>query len=120
MAGADRRVANQIRAQPRGRTRNTPAHYRRVSAVDAGVRGATPHEFVGHGSAFARQDGSTEADRVVTKQELTASEVANIVARTCPVENYRGKKVLLIVPDATRTAPVGLLFKTIHAQSAGA
>ena len=56
----------------------------------------------------------------MTKQELTANEVANIVARTCPVENYRGKKVLLIVPDATRTAPVGLLFKTIHAQSAGA
>ena len=52
----------------------------------------------------------------MTKQELTASEVVNIVARTCPAENYRGKKVLLIVPDATRTAPVGLLFKTIHAQ----
>src|SRR5262249_8774330 len=25
-----------------------------------------------------------------------------------------GKRVLLIVPDSTRTAPVGLLFRTIH------
>jgi len=29
-----------------------------------------------------------------------------------------GKRVLLIVPDATRSAPVGLLFKLIHAQLA--
>ena len=52
----------------------------------------------------------------MTNRELTNQEVADIVARTCPAENYRGKKVVLIVPDGTRTAPVGLLFKTIHAQ----
>ena len=52
----------------------------------------------------------------MTAPELNANEVADIVARACPVENYRGKRVLLIVPDATRTAPVGLLFKTIHAR----
>jgi lactate racemase len=52
----------------------------------------------------------------MTNRELSNQEVAEIVARTCPAENYRGKKVLLIVPDGTRTAPVGLLFKTIHAQ----
>ena len=47
---------------------------------------------------------------------ITISRVAEIVANACPAENYRGKRVLLVVPDATRTAPVGLLFKTIHAQ----
>ena len=52
----------------------------------------------------------------MTNRELRLEEVADIVARTCPAANYRRKKVLLIVPDATRTAPVGLLFKTIHQQ----
>ena len=33
-----------------------------------------------------------------------------------PTEDYRGKKILLIVPDSTRTAPVGLLFKSIYHQ----
>lgn len=46
---------------------------------------------------------------------LTESEVARVVAETCPIESYRGRKVLLIIPDGTRTAPVGLLFKTLHA-----
>lgn len=49
---------------------------------------------------------------------LDASAAAEVVARACPVENYRGRKVLLIVPDATRTAPVGMLFKLLHAQIA--
>src|SRR5690349_6130833 len=31
-----------------------------------------------------------------------------------PAGNYAGKRILLVVPDHTRTAPVGLLFKTIH------
>ena len=52
----------------------------------------------------------------MTNREISNQEVADIVARTCPTANYQGKKVLLIVPDGTRTAPVGLLFKTIHAQ----
>jgi nickel-dependent lactate racemase len=44
--------------------------------------------------------------------------VSDVVARACPSENYRGKRVLLIVPDGTRTAPVGLLFQTLHRQIA--
>lgn len=47
---------------------------------------------------------------------MTPTEVAQIVANACPVENSRGKKILLIVPDGTRTAPIGLLFKTLHDQ----
>ncbi len=50
---------------------------------------------------------------------LNAGQVAAIVSRACPAENYRGKRVLLIIPDGTRTAPVGLLFKTLHAQIGG-
>ena len=50
---------------------------------------------------------------------LTDAQVADIVARACPAEDYRGKRVLLIVPDHTRTAPVGLLFQTLHRQIGG-
>ena len=49
-------------------------------------------------------------------RNLTDAEVMDIVARGCPIEYYRQKKVLLIIPDSTRTAPVGLLFKTIFNQ----
>jgi lactate racemase len=45
--------------------------------------------------------------------------VSEIVAKKCPAADYAGKRVLLIVPDGTRTAPVGLLFKTIHRQIGG-
>jgi len=48
------------------------------------------------------------------------AQVAELLAKTCQPENYRHKRVLLIVPDGTRTAPVGLLFQTLHAQIAAA
>jgi nickel-dependent lactate racemase len=47
---------------------------------------------------------------------LSASQVVEIVARNCPVDSYRGRRILLIVPDGTRTAPIGLLFKILHDQ----
>ncbi|MDX1950716.1 MAG: lactate racemase domain-containing protein [Verrucomicrobiota bacterium] len=47
---------------------------------------------------------------------LSASQVQEVVSQTCPAKDYKDKKVLLIIPDATRTAPVGLLFKTLFAQ----
>ena len=50
---------------------------------------------------------------------LTADQVAEVVAQACPAKDYRGKRALLIVPDGTRTAPVGLIFKTLHQQIAG-
>jgi nickel-dependent lactate racemase len=47
---------------------------------------------------------------------LTDAQVTELVAQALPAADYRGQKVLLIVPDHTRTAPVGLLFKSIFAQ----
>ncbi len=47
---------------------------------------------------------------------LTDEQVAEVVAQAAPAANYQGKRVLLIVPDHTRTAPVGLMFKTLHHQ----
>jgi nickel-dependent lactate racemase len=45
--------------------------------------------------------------------------VQRVVAGACPAKDYKDKKVLVIIPDATRTAPVGLLFKTLHEQIGG-
>lgn len=45
---------------------------------------------------------------------VSSEEVCALIEEACPLETYRGKKVLVIVPDATRTAPVGLLFKALH------
>jgi nickel-dependent lactate racemase len=49
-------------------------------------------------------------------QTVSPRRVAEIVAQACPAKDYVGKRALLIIPDATRTAPVGLLFRTIHKQ----
>jgi len=47
---------------------------------------------------------------------LTRQQVAGVIAQACHAKDYRDKKVLLIVPDGTRTAPVGLLFQTLYRQ----
>jgi lactate racemase len=49
---------------------------------------------------------------------VTPEQVAEVIAQAFPAERYRGRRVLLIVPDGTRTAPVGLLFKTLHQEIA--
>lgn len=50
---------------------------------------------------------------------LDAADVADRVAATCPTADYAGQRVLLVIPDSTRTAPVGLMFKTLHRHLAG-
>jgi len=52
-------------------------------------------------------------------ETLTQDEVENFVRALALSEKYRGKRVLLIVPDNTRTAPIGTLFKLLHAELAG-
>ena len=51
---------------------------------------------------------------------LSDETVRALVAQACPAKEYRGKRVLLIVPDSTRTAPIGLVFKALFAQIGGA
>jgi len=48
--------------------------------------------------------------------KLGDAQVSELVAQALPGNDYRGQKVLLIIPDGTRTAPVGLMFKSIFAQ----
>ncbi|MEI8341833.1 MAG: hypothetical protein WCH43_09910 [Verrucomicrobiota bacterium] len=49
---------------------------------------------------------------------VTRDQISTLVAAACPAGAYRDKKILLIVPDATRTAPVDLFFQALHAQMA--
>ncbi len=45
---------------------------------------------------------------------LGEDEVRGLVAGALDVLGLAGKRVLLIVPDSTRTAPIGLMFRVIH------
>ncbi|HND60915.1 MAG TPA: lactate racemase domain-containing protein [Opitutaceae bacterium] len=49
---------------------------------------------------------------------LTAAQAAAVIAQAAPVAEFRGRRVVLIIPDGTRTAPVGLMFKALHAHLA--
>lgn len=55
------------------------------------------------------------ADRGMT---LAAADVDSLLAEFLPAADLANQKVLLIIPDATRTAPVGLVFKHLHARLA--
>jgi nickel-dependent lactate racemase len=54
------------------------------------------------------------ADRRVTPAQLIA-----LVAQACPAEPLRERRVLLIIPDNTRTAPIGAMFKALFTQLGG-
>ncbi|WP_339732547.1 lactate racemase domain-containing protein [uncultured Gimesia sp.] len=47
-------------------------------------------------------------------QTLSEQDVIQWFESNLPVEDYRNKSILLIIPDATRTAPLPLLFSTFH------
>ncbi|HWQ12625.1 MAG TPA: lactate racemase domain-containing protein [Roseiflexaceae bacterium] len=50
---------------------------------------------------------------------LTDDEVAAIVHEALAAEDIDGRRVLLIVPDGTRTAPMPLMFRLLHRALAG-
>jgi len=50
---------------------------------------------------------------------LGESDVREAVSRALAAANWDGARVLVIVPDGTRTAPVGPVFKALHAELHG-
>ena len=50
---------------------------------------------------------------------LTPDEIRSAIAETFPTRDYRDKRVLVIVPDATRTCPLGIIFASLFDQIAG-
>ena len=51
-----------------------------------------------------------------TAPGVTLDGIRSVVAGACAPAEYRNKRVLLIVPDGTRTAPVGPVFKELYRQ----
>jgi nickel-dependent lactate racemase len=47
---------------------------------------------------------------------LSSPKVREWISRNLPSDEFRGQRVLLIVPDATRTAPLPLLFDAVYQQ----
>jgi nickel-dependent lactate racemase len=50
---------------------------------------------------------------------LSDAEVREWFSRQLPLADFRGKRVLVLVPDATRTAPLPLLFDALCSRLAG-
>jgi nickel-dependent lactate racemase len=50
---------------------------------------------------------------------LNDEQIAEIIAAGFPAVEFRGKRLLLIVPDATRSCPLGKVFKEVHRQLSG-
>ena len=46
---------------------------------------------------------------------LTQDDVYGLVAQACESLSVDGKRVLVIIPDGTRTAPISLFFRTLYA-----
>ncbi|HYR57226.1 MAG TPA: lactate racemase domain-containing protein [Chthoniobacteraceae bacterium] len=51
---------------------------------------------------------------------LDRDQVRALIAQACPAKDYKDKRVLLIVPDSTRTCPLGMLFQAMFEQIGGA
>jgi nickel-dependent lactate racemase len=53
------------------------------------------------------------------EHRLDDSEVERIVDAFCAALDARGQRVLVLVPDTTRTCPVGRMFRMLHQRLAG-
>lgn len=50
---------------------------------------------------------------------LTEEQILSVVDGACAGREWAGRKVLIIIPDSTRTAPVGPVFKALYRRIAG-
>jgi nickel-dependent lactate racemase len=49
---------------------------------------------------------------------VSPAQIQDLVAHACPAKDYIGRRILLVVPDSTRTAPIGPFFRALHRQIA--
>jgi lactate racemase len=49
------------------------------------------------------------------ERDLSVEEIRTILADAFAREPFDGKRILMIIPDSTRTAPIGLMFREIAA-----
>ncbi len=70
---------------------------------------------------FSREDVPSLSDpptvEVVPPEGcVTKDQMVALVAKACPASDYQGRRVLLIIPDGTPTAPIGTMFQALFAQ----
>jgi len=51
-----------------------------------------------------------------TTETLSVEEVQQLIALACDPLPMDGKRVLVIIPDGTRTAPIPLIFRLLYEQ----
>src|SRR5690348_5527287 len=51
-----------------------------------------------------------------TTETLTADDIQQLIAQACDPLQVNGKRVLVIIPDGTRTAPIPLFFRLLYEQ----
>ncbi len=51
-----------------------------------------------------------------TTETLTIEDVRQLIAQACDPLSLDGKRVLVMIPDGTRTAPIPLLFRLLYQQ----
>src|ERR1700730_16765898 len=51
-----------------------------------------------------------------TTNTLTQEDARDLVAQACDTLQVDQKRVLVIIPDGTRTAPIPLMFRLLHEQ----
>ncbi len=54
-----------------------------------------------------------------TDRLLTDEEAARVVGQALAAGSLAGQRVLVVIPDLTRTCPMGLLFRLVHEQLSG-
>jgi nickel-dependent lactate racemase len=51
-------------------------------------------------------------------ETISPAAAKKLIREACPITEYHGQRVLVIVPDGTRTAPIGMIFQPLYSQLA--
>jgi lactate racemase len=73
------------------------------------------HQFCrGEHTGSPRQNNNPMIGKGYTNQLLSEPEISDLVAMALAVARLDGKRVLILIPDGTRTAPIPLMFRLFH------
>src|SRR5450432_913929 len=64
--------------------------------------------------AGCKMAGLGFADRVLTEEEIST-----LLSSALQQSDLEGKRVLVIIPDSTRTAPIPTMFRLLHRELSG-
>lgn len=77
------------------------------------IAGVFPGARDNHAEFTTKMKSLDDLTMTATESPLSQREVREWIARNLPADEFRDRRVLLIVPDGTRTAPLPLLFDAV-------